>query len=135
MRLFYYYITHEWQFNKLFENVKCVESCGHSQNLELIGQVSISKKFNLVRYFNTKLCDLIAGSMSNADSWSNVYISLFQFGSSNGKEKIGSGVKQTYVYPNTLNRVVCSLLLSHVAEYDDPTGPTVNQSFERLAFL
>ena len=58
--------------------------------------------------------------MSNADSWSNVYILLFQFGSSIGKEKIGSGVKPTYIYPKTLNRGVRSLLPSHVVEYDDP---------------
>ena len=103
--------------------------------LQLQGQVLISKKFNLVGYFYTKLPDLIADSMSNADSWSNVYISLFQFGSSIGKEKIGSGVKPTYVYPKTLKRVVRSLLPSHVAEYDDPTGPTVNQSLECLAFV
>ena len=73
--------------------------------------------------------------MSNADSWSNVYILLFQFGSSIGKEKIGSGVKPTYIYPKTLKRGVRSLLPSHVVEYDDPTGPTVNQSLECLAFL
>ena len=79
--------------------------------------------------------DLIADSMSNADSWSNVYISLFQFGSSVNEEKISREVKPTYVYPKTLKRVVRSLLPSHVAEYDDPTGPTVNQSFECLAFL
>ena len=70
----------------------------------------------------------------HADSWS-VYISLFQFGCSIGKEKIGSEVKPTYVYPKILKRVVRSLLPSHVAEYDDPTGPTVNQSLECLAFV